>query len=83
MSLPAQTFDTVSPAKFAAACLKVQQLTGVAVPAQSGTVTGRGFTVKLTYDPAAQTLTVEVLSKPLLVLGSLVQDKIRNLVQNA
>ena len=83
MTLPAQTFTGIAPAKFAAIQAEFQKLIGMTVSGNSGTVTGRGFNVSYGYDPIAQTLTVEVLNKPMLVIGSLVEDKIKALVENA
>lgn len=79
MSLPAQTFHSITPTAFIALKEKVAAKLGITITTDSGQDTAQGFTVSWDYDSAEQELTIQVLSKPWYVPASLVQSEINSL----
>lgn len=80
MALPVQSFQGITPARFAALAATVLEKVGVAVSGNSGTASYKDYTLTWTYDPATETLTLQCLKKPLDVPAWIVQNKIRSLV---
>ena len=72
------TITPVTPAKFAA--LKTQLACNQAVITgdTSGSITGHGVTANYAYDPASQTLTVDVIHHPFYIPVQAIESQLRN-----
>lgn len=79
--LDPQTFAGIAPAGFQAIADKVKAETGVTVEGNSGHASAKGFELGWQYDPEKETLVIQCLSKPFLIPASVVQAKIRQLVE--
>jgi hypothetical protein len=80
MALPAQNFQNITPNRFAALAVMVQQKIGIAVSGNSGTATYKDYTLTWSYDPVTKMLMLQCLKKPLLIPVEIVQSKIRSWV---
>lgn len=86
MALPEQKFAGITTARFNIICAEVKKQIGVEIATSSGQRSGKGlmgkYTVAWCFDPAAQTLTIQCLSKPFLVPAETVQADIAQLVKS-
>ena len=80
MACDPQTFDGVSPQGWATMKDEVRRQLGIALAADSGEASEKGFTISWNYDGAAQRLTITCLDKPFFVPCAAVNGQIAKLV---
>lgn len=67
MALQIQTFANFTPDRWAAFKDKIKHDTGTELGEDSGTVTHGSFEFTYSYDSVAETLSIQVLKKPLFI----------------
>lgn len=79
--MDAKTYIGITPEKFGTICLTAKALSGLDI---SGTLQGqasaKGVTISWSYDPNANTLTLQCLQKPWYVAASIIESKLDDLV---
>ena len=78
-SCPAMTFTEIGPEKYQS-LLATAKSQGLDLTGETGSTTYQGMDFTWTYSPAAQSLAIQCTNKPLLVPCSMIESKIRSLI---
>lgn len=77
------TFQRIDRLKFKAVRARINaQADNTSQSDDAGTAEGSGFSASYSYDDKAQTLTIQCTDKPFFIPESLVEAKIRSLVES-
>jgi hypothetical protein len=74
-------YSGVDASKWACAKDAVRTQQGISIDADSGEMSKMGFTLKWTYDAAAQTLSIQCTSKPFFITCGTVNGRIEGVAE--
>ncbi|HKR95915.1 MAG TPA: hypothetical protein VJW55_11155 [Candidatus Angelobacter sp.] len=75
-----QVFNGVTQSRWDCIKQTIQTRTGVEIGSDSGTASKSGFTFQWSFDPAAQTLTIQCMEKPAFIPCESIESRITAIV---
>jgi hypothetical protein len=80
LTLFTQTFNGITPDKFAALATKVKAATGIVITSNQGKGTSNGYSFEWNFNPTTNILLLDCLDKPKVVFEWALKKKLSSII---